>query len=51
MLVEITFTNPKSFNRKPFGSARKYESQEHVDRYIKYMERKGFVLDEVYEIQ
>lgn len=51
MLVEITFTNPKGFNSKPFGGARNYESQEHVDRYIKYMERKGFTLDEVYEIQ
>lgn len=50
MLLEITFTNPKGFSSKPFGSVRKFESQEHVDRYIKYMERKGFVLDEVYEV-
>jgi hypothetical protein len=51
MLVEITFTNPKGLNPKPFGKARNYESQEHVDRYIKYMQKKGFILDEVYEIQ
>ena len=51
MLVEITFINPKGFSSKPFGKARNYESQEHVDRYIKYMQRKGFILDEVYEIQ
>jgi uncharacterized Rmd1/YagE family protein len=44
--AEITFYG--RHGGRSFGSEREYADEKHIERYIAYMERKGFNLDEIY---
>jgi hypothetical protein len=47
----VVFHSTKYIGSKKLSVVKQFNDEQHEDNYIAYMKRKGFVLDEVYEIE
>lgn len=47
----VVFYNTRYIGAKKLSVVKEFNDEQHEDNYIAYMKRKGFLLDEVYEIE
>lgn len=47
----ITFHNSNYAGKNRKVVVKQFTSEQHEDNYIAYMKRKGYILDEVYEVK
>jgi hypothetical protein len=46
----VVFHNTKYIGGKKLSVVKEFNDEQHEDNYIAFMKRKGYMLDEVYEI-
>lgn len=50
MVMTVVFY-PRNGYKRPFTVTKKVNDKRHADNFISYMEKKGYVVDEIYTDQ